>query len=406
MDSYIERLLQEPVPREWAFPESEYRERLAKVRRSMDEAGVDVLLLHAIVDMCYLSGYQTLWPDAYACLIVPREGEPFMQVGRIEAGLAVLHGWVKDMEMVSWQDFGSDAAPSQLAEILERRGLAKKRIGVQKGRIEFGNRGPLDAAAYERLKELLPKATFVDCTYLMFDIRVVKTPAELEQMRRAAKISSIGVKAAQEATVVGKTDNDVAGVGASVMIDEGSDPFSLDPIVSTGHRSGWFHTSFKRFRLKTGDHVLLEFGGCYQRYTAPLMRTVVLGEPTAQAKRIIDANLKTLNLLYENVKPGRTAHEVAMAAAKGLDPIVKEVFRSGHFGYSIGLGFPPTWTDGPMYISEGNDRVLEPGMTFHTPLSLRVTAEFVIGTSESIAVTDTGCEILTQLEREVLVKPA
>ncbi|MFQ5875103.1 MAG: M24 family metallopeptidase [Dehalococcoidia bacterium] len=404
MVDYLADCLKEPVPREWAFPESGYRERLVKVHRAMDEAGLDVLLVHGVVDMCYLSGYQTLWPDAYACLVVPRDGEPFMQLGEIEVGCAVLHGWVKDMVPLNW--VGSAAAPTQLAQVLDSRGFGKRQIGVQAGRIEFGNRGPLDAASYLRLKELLPNAQFVDCTYLMFDIRVKKTPAELEHMRRAAQISSAGVRAAQEATDVGKTDNDLAKVGASVMIDEGSEFFSLDPIVSTGHRSGWFHTTYKRFPLKAGDHVLLEFGGCYQRYTAPLMRTIVLGEPTDTTKRIIEADLTTLNLLYENVKPGRTAHDVATATVKGLASIEEEVFRSGHFGYSIGLGFPPTWTDGPMYLAEGNDRVLELGMTFHTPLSLRIPTESVIGTSESIAVTETGCEILTQLERDVVVKPA
>ena len=83
-----------------------------------------------------------------------------------------------------------------------------------------------------------------------------------------------------------------------------------------------------------------------------------------------------------------------------------EIFRSGHFGYSIGLGFPPTWTDGPMYIAEGNHRVLEPGMTFHTPHSFRIPARFVIGASESIAVTETGCEILTSgsTDERIVVK--
>ena len=402
MAGYIDQLLKEPVPREWAFPESEYRERLAKVRAAMDRAGLDVLLVHSIVDMCYLSGYQTLWPDAYACLIVPRDGEPFMQVGEIEAGCAVLHGWVKDMATFSW--VGSDAAPTQLAQLLESRGFHRKRIGVQSGRIEMGNRGPLDAATYLRLKELLPNAQFEDATLLMFNIRVVKSPAELEHMRRAARISSAGIRAAIEAATPGNTDNDLAKVGTQVMIDKGSEFFSIDPIVSTGHRSGWFHTTYKRFPLRTGDHILLEFGGCYHRYTAPLMRTVILGEPSDKAKRITEAALKTLNHLYENVRAGRTAHDVAIATVKGLKPIGDEIFRSGHFGYSIGLGFPPTWTDGPMYIVEGNETVLKPGMTFHTPLSLRVPREYVIGLSESIVVTETGCEILTQVERDVVVR--
>ena len=404
MVSYVDECLKEPVPREWAFPESEYRERLAKVRKAMDEAEIDVLLAHSIVDMCYLCGYQTLWPDAYTCLIVPRDGEPFMQVGEIEAGLAVLHGYIKDLATFSW--VGSDVGPTQLAQLLESRGFGKKRIGVQAGRIEMGNRGPLDAAAYLRLKELLPDAHFEDVTYLMFNIRVRKSPAELEHMRRAGQISSVGMQAAIDAAEVGKTDNELARVGASVMIDQGSEPFSIDPIASTGHRSGWFHTTFKRFPLRAGDHLLLEFGGCYQRYTAPIMRTVILGEPGDMAKRMIEANLNTLDMLYSNIKAGRTAHDVSMATKKGLSEIEKEIFRSGHFGYSIGLGFPPTWTDGPMYIAEGNDRVLEPGMTFHSPLSLRIPAQFCIGISESSVVTESGCEILTQLGRRPVIKPA
>ena len=79
-------------------------------------------LVHAIVDNCYLSGYQTLWPEAYACLIVPRDGEPFMQVGEIEGALAVLQGYVKDIVTFSW--VGADVAPTQLAELLADRGFA------------------------------------------------------------------------------------------------------------------------------------------------------------------------------------------------------------------------------------------------------------------------------------------
>jgi Xaa-Pro dipeptidase len=134
------------------------------------------------------------------------------------------------------------------------------------------------------------------------------------------------------------------------------------------------------------------------------MRTLVMGRPSAIAERIIEANLATLDLLYGNVKAGRTAHEVAVATQRGVGRLEGEIFRSGHFGYSVGLGFPPTWTDGPMYIAEGNHRELEPGMTFHTPFSWRIPKQFVIGTSETIAVTEAGCEILTRVPREVPIK--
>ena len=393
MVDYLKECLKEPVPREWSFPESEYRARLKKTRQAMDNAGIDVLLVHAIVDNCYLSGYQSLWPEAYACLVVPRDGEPFMQVGEIEGALAVLQGYVKDIVTFSW--VGADVAPTQLAQLLSDRGFGSRNIGVQLGSIEMGLRGPLDARAYLRLKELLPNAQFIDATTLMFDIRVKKSEAELAHMRKAAAITSAGMAAAIEATEPGVTENVLSAIAAKEMIDLGSEPFSIDPITSAAHRSGWFHTTFKRQSIGAGDHVLLEFGGCWHRYTAPQMRTVILGEPSDTAKRIIDANRATLELVYSNVRAGRTAHEVAMEVKKGVKDVDDEIFRSGHFGYSIGLGFPPTWTDGPMYIAEGNHRVLEPGMTFHTPHSFRVPARFVIGASESIAVTETGCEILT-----------
>ena len=81
------------------------------------------------------------------------------------------------------------------------------------------------------------------------------------------------------------------------------------------------------------------------------------------------------NWCIPTYRAGRTAHEVAVEVKRGVKDVDEEIFRSGHFGYSIGLGFPPTWTDGPMYIAEGNHRVLEAGMTFHTPHSYRIPAK-------------------------------
>ena len=402
---YMEALLEEPVPREWAFGESEYEERLARVRRAMIREGIDVLLLHGIVDMCYVTGYQTLWPDVYSCVIVPAEGEPFMQTSEIEASCAILHGPLTDFVPYQWSTAGWVA--EELAKLLESRGFGKRRIGVQKGRLEIGNRGPLDAAAFQRLEAMLPNATFVDATFLMFEVRLKKSEAEVEALRKASGYTLAGMSAAIEATASGVLDNHVAAAASAGMYGAGSEFFSMDPVVSAGHRSGWFHTNFKRHQLQRGDHVLLELGGVHGRYCAPLMRTVVLGTPSDRAKRLEDALSNTLNLLYEGIKPGRTAHDVASAAARGMKPVEDMgIFRSGMLGYSVGLSFPSTWTDGPMYLMEGNDRVLEPGMVFHTPPSLRIPREMVVGFSDTFVVTDTGYELLTDGRRHTVIKDA
>ena len=402
MDNYLDVLLDGAIPRELSFSPDEYVDRIGRARDAMAAQNIDVLLVHSAVDLCYLTGYQTLWPDAYACLILPLDGEPFMQVGEIEASCAVLHGEITEFELLDW--VGADAAPEQLSTILLDRGFGRSRIGVQSGRLEMGNRGPVDARLMDTLRARLGDAIFVDCTLLMFGIRMTKSPAEIDYLRTSAKMTMAGIETAIEAIEPGKTENDIAAVAAKTMIDLGSEFFSIDPIVNAGHRTGYFHTTFKRHPIAPGDPIQLEFGACYHRYTAPVMRTVLTAKPTDMQKRMIDVQMATLETLYGAVRAGRSTRDVADDAMAAIGPLKDEIFRSGHFGYSIGLGFPPTWTDGPAYISGAKNFELKPGMTFHTPNSWRVPKEFVIGTSETIVVTKTGCEILTGQQRDVTVK--
>ena len=178
---------------------------------------------------------------------------------------------------------------------------------------------------------------------------------------------------------------------------------STDPIVTTGARASWHHTTFRRLPLNPGDVAFLEYSGCYHRYNAPIMRTGVLGEPSDDVRRVADVVERTLNLVIENAKGGRTSHEVALAAHKGYEGMEDEMWFMGICGYSVGVGFPPTWADGAAFIAEGNDTVLEPGMTFHLPIMFRVPRRFGVGMSETIAITEEGCEVLTEESRGLYV---
>jgi Xaa-Pro aminopeptidase len=402
MDNYLDVLLSEPVHKERSFEPAEYANRLQRVRQSMAKHKIDVLLVHSAVDLCYLTGYQTLWPDAYACLVVPLEQPPFMQLGEVEASCAVLHGDIDDLVLLDW--VGADTAPQQLSALLADRGFAGARIGVQSGRLEFGNRGPVDARLMDILRETLENAQFVDVTYLMFDVRVTKSAAELAYMRKAGRITVAGMQAGIAAVAADKTENDIAAIAARVMIDAGSEFFSIDPIVNAGYRTGYFHTTFKRHPIADGDAVQLEFGGCYHRYTSPQMRTVIIGRPSDIQRRMMDNQLAALETLYAAVRAGRSTRDVVHDVDAVVGTLDQEIFRSGHNGYSVGLGFPPTWTDGPAYLSGERDLELTAGMTFHTPFSWRIPKQFVIGTSETIAVTNDGAEILTSPERSVVIK--
>lgn len=384
----VEELKRQPIPKEFAFPEEEYRSRTRKTREAMDREGIDVLLVHNTPDICYLTGFQTFFATWYSCLMLPLEGEPVLQTAELEVPAALVHGPVK-MGVVTFPWYEAGDAGAHLGPILQERGLAKKRIGVQLS-------GGLAAIDYERLRGALPDVAFEDVSDLIFNIRVIKSPAEIVYLRKAAEITAAGIRAAQAALATAKTDNDIGAAATGAMVAAGSEYFSIQPIITTGQRAGLVHLTYKRAPLHAGDAVFMEMAGCYQRYSAPMMRTSVLGEPSQEVLQLAELCRASLELVIENVRPGCTGHEVAQAVRKGLASVKDPgVYYHDYFGYSVGIGFPPTWTDGPMYLAGGVHKPLEPGMVFHTARANRIPGRVGVGISETILVTESGCEVLT-----------
>ena len=240
----------------------------------------------------------------------------------------------------------------------------------------------------------------------MFNIRVTKSPAELEHMRRAAGISDAGMAAAIDIAAVGLTDNDLSAAAHEVMIREGSEYFTKWQSIMTGHRTGFHHSFHARVPIKVGDLVYMELGASYKRYDALMMRTAFLGRPDDLTKRMADAMLNTFDLLMENVRPGRSCDEVAKVVKKGVGSVADEAFFIENFGYSIGIGVPSIWGEDLIFIAEGVHDLLQVGMVFHTPMTIHVPGKCGVGFSETILVTETGCESLTAQERELVVIPA
>ncbi|RWM14948.1 Xaa-Pro peptidase family protein [Mesorhizobium sp.] len=395
---HIKDLTNRPVSKELAFAESEYRLRIEKVRKVMDERGLDVLLVTYVPDLSYLSGYQSFGSGWYSCMVLPREGEPILHMHGLEIGPAMLTSWVKDIRGVPWSY--NDGVAVGLAEILKERRLEGQRIGI------WTKRPGLSIDLYEGLKRALPDATLVDASDVVAQPRMVKSPAELEYMRSSAQITMKALDAVLPVIKAGMTDNQIAAVIYQTLVNEGSEYFSTQPIVSAGQRNCFGHTTFRRTPIQAGDTVALEFGAAYQRYTSAIFHTVAIGKPSSPIQKRARVINETIDLLLRAVKPGCTAHDVAREIGAGMDEISAVPSSSRVYGYSIGLGLPPTWGEDIYFIREGIELELKPGMTFHSPLSVRVPGTPGIGFSETWVVTETGCEILTLHDRELTVVEA
>jgi Xaa-Pro dipeptidase len=225
----------------------------------------------------------------------------------------------------------------------------------------------------------------------------IKSPPEIECIRRAAQITSRAMSAAIETVRDGATDNDVAATAYAAMIGAGSEYSAYPVIVTTGTRSSIPHSTFRREPIRAGDPVFIEIAAVINRYHAPMMRTAVLGEASPHLRELIDAASASVDALIAGIRPGRRVADVAAEAQRCLDQLDERVVWHGFFGYSVGLGFPPEWSDCPsLVIRLDSSDVLKPGMVFHASTSLRDVGVCGATRCETVLVTEGGSEVLTR----------
>lgn len=382
------------VPQELAFDVREYAARIEKVRRSMARQGIDVLVVTHVPNICYLTGYQSPATDSYTALFITAT-VTVLQLVEHEVPNAVLTSTVRDLHPYAWYKPETIAGMS-IAIAADLSDRARPTIGLER------ERPGLPAAYVDAFEAKLPNASFVDASVLVYELRRIKSPAEVAYLKEAGRLSVLGAEAAIGAIRVGATDNSLGAAGYAAMVDAGSEYAATQPFIATGVRSSMVHTTFKRRPLANGDLAFVEFAASFQRYSAPVMRTAIVGDAPDYAERLVSAVTQTLTLLLTNIKPYRTADEVAAAVERPFAELGDDVFFQGAYGYHIGLSLPPNWWEGlSPYIARGIEEPLLPGMTFHLPVAARIPGKGGVGLSESVVVTADGCESLTASRREV-----
>jgi Xaa-Pro dipeptidase len=376
-----------------SFPRSEYEQRCRKVQAAMAERGLDALLCYSFPNICYLTGIESVLWYKYFLAVLPAAGDPILVAQDFEMPNAIIRSWATDRVSYPLREDPVDATVKLLAE----RGLSARRLGVET------SPWAMPVPTYLRLKETLREAELVDASDLVATVKVIKSPAEIECIREAARLTSAGMRAAIDIYKEGVTDNDVAAAAYETMIAGGSETMCLDPIVTIGEWSGVPHSTHCRRLIGRGDPGLLEMGACIHRYTAAIMRTAVAGQPSDDVRRASDACVTSLNTCIEHMKPGAVADEIARKADSSWAEISTRLIWHGIYGYSLGLGFPPDWNDCATLIERGAEVVLQPGMVFHVTTSLREQAKYGTAYSETVLITEDSNEVLTDVPRELAI---
>ena len=386
------------------FSRAEYAERLAKTRRAMDKAGIDLLIVTDPSNMHWLTGYDGWSFYVHQCVLVPPDGEPIWFGRGQDANGAKRTAYLAHDNILSYPDHyvqSTERHPMDfLSGIIEARGWDKGVIAVEMDNYYFS------AAAYLSLTKHLPNATFKDALSLVNWQRAVKSPTEIDYMRKAGRIVEAMHRRIVETVEPGMRKNDLVAeiydAGLRGVDGYGGDYPAIVPLLPSGEEASAPHLTWDDRPLRKGEGTFFEIAGCYKRYHCPLSRTVFLGKPTQE---FLDAEKAVLEGMEEGLaaaKPGNVCEDIANA----FFAVLKRygIVKDNRTGYPIGLSYPPDWGERTMSLRPGDRTELRPGMTFHFMTGLWLE-NMGLEITESILITETGVECLSNVPRQLFVKP-
>ncbi len=376
---------------ESAFPQAEYDQRVARARKLLAAAGIDVMVVTGPENIFYLTGQQTPGYYTFQALVLPVEGEPAFVVRQLEYFNFIANTFITNAEI--YQD--GDQPVNFLVNVIKARGWASKRIAIDK-RGWF-----LPVATYEALCDKL--GPILDGAGIIEQLRIVKSSAELEKIATAASYVEAGMRAGLAAVKAGASENDFVSAMVGTAIAAGSEYVGMEPLVSAGRRSGVPHGTWRRGKLAADEPVFLEMAACHDRYHAALMRCAWFGTMPQQAIDMEKTCQDGLRAAMDAIHPGAACEAPHVACQQVIDRAgYTDNFRK-RAGYSIGIAFAPDWGEGGILsLYTGVTTELRPGMTFHIPVALRVFGQFTVGVSETVVVTETGCRALSAIGRPIL----
>jgi Xaa-Pro aminopeptidase len=355
---------------------------VARQVNAIRAAELDAIVSVSPENFAYVTGF--LSPTApimrwrHAMALVTADGAAGLAVVDMEAN-TIRAKAPPGTEIAVWREFKFDAM-NVLADVLRKHGLAKARVGIE---LDY-----LPADDHAALRRLLPDAKFTAAQALLARLRQVKTPAEIDTLRRLSRIADKAITDAFRSVHPGMSEMDLAAALTRGVYEQGAEYFKL-MIVATGERSVFPNVGPTGRILKAGDVCRVEIFPMIGGYHAGVCRTAAVGAPPPHAERIWTNLTACKYLLLDAIKPGassRAIYELYLRKLSELDlpPI-------SFIGHGIGLHLH----EDP-YLGPTDDRALEAGMVLGIePLIYETGFGFGMQNKDMVLVTPSGCELLS-----------
>lgn len=365
-------------------PVTDLADRLARARTAVRGAGIDALLVTPGPDLRYLVGYDAIPLERLTCLVVPAEGDPVIVVPGLEKP-AALASPVGDLglEVLTWGE--TDDPYALVASLVPHRA----RTGLD---------NHMWAEKVLRLRDAMPGSEQVLAGSVLRELRMRKSPEEVEALRRAgATIDRVHARV-PEWLRAGRTEREVGRDIAEAIVAEGHVRVDFT-IVASGPNGASPHHELSDRVIQPGDPVVVDIGGTMpDGYCSDETRTYSVGEPPAAFAAYYSVLLEAQVAACEHARPGVTCESVDAAARDVIAAAGYGEYFVHRTGHGIGLE-----THEDPYIVSGNTEVLEPGMAFSVEPGIYLPGRHGARIEDIVVCGETSGERVNLRPRELVV---
>ncbi|WPO70626.1 aminopeptidase P family protein [Streptomyces sp. KN37] len=365
------------------FTADDYRARMERAAATAAGAGLAGVIVAPGPDLVWLTGYRpTAVTERLTVLVLAAGQDPVLVVPTLEAPDAERAAGAPALTLRDWTD-GKDPY-AVTAPLLDASG----RFAVS------DNAWAMHLLGFQKA---LPGTSYVSLTEALPMLRAVKDAAELERLAAAGAAADAAYEEIQKVAFAGRKETDVAADLAALLRRFGHSQVDFTVVGSGPNGANPHHEAGERV-IEHGDMVVLDFGGLLHGYGSDTSRTVHVGEPTDEERRVHDVVREAQAAGCAAVRPGAACQDVDRAARA----VITDAGYGAYFIHRTGHGIGVT-THEPPYMIEGEEQPLVPGMCFSVEPGIYLPGRFGVRIEDIVTVTDDGGRRLNATAREMAI---
>ncbi|MBX5469559.1 MAG: aminopeptidase P family protein [Thermoleophilaceae bacterium] len=357
-------------------------EVLAKVREAMGEAGLDAIVPMSPENLAYASGAappsQKTVRSRLAAAIIPADGAD-TEVVTVKLEAPLVRSQSRLDRVTAYEEFVEHPI-DVIAASLRERGLGSASIGVEIGYLTH--------ADYERFREALPDADLRPVDALWQDLRMLKTGSEIDAIRHIGQAAQRITEECVKLVSVGSTERELGNLITERYHQAGGDALTM-LVVGSGERSAHLNAPPTDRVLRPGDIVRTDVIGTAGHYYSDVARTAIVGEPTAEQRKVYGLLYDVHRRCLEALRPGAISSDIY---AIYHDAMTEAGLPAYHF---VGHGLGVTLHEEP-FINPLTSIPLEEGMVLCIEPLTSVEGEFGMQIEDEVLITADGFELLTE----------